>query len=101
MNLLALFYLTVLGCQANNCRHKENICLQFLKDLIMIKIMDGYGKKIEKERERQGLTRDQLVEMSKVSRRTLQNVENGKGCTVETLIKLAGGLKVHPAIFLS
>jgi len=72
----------------------------------MIGNMNGYGLKIKKERERQGLSRDQLVELvasaeQKISRRTLQNVENGKGCSVSTFIKLAEALKVHPAILLS
>ncbi len=65
----------------------------------MIPNMKKIGHKIMTVRQILGITRDELVEMSGVCRKTLQNVENGKGMTVSTLLKIAEALNVPPAKF--
>ena len=79
---------------------KEKIFLTFRRKHIYNKSMKNYGEEIKKYREMKGISRDQLAELSGITRRTIQNVENGNDCSVRTLLKLAGALEVSPAILL-
>lgn len=60
------------------------------------------GKKLKEERRRQKLTQQKLAELAGVSWRSIALVEQGRmSPSVNTLTKIAAGLGVGPAYFLS
>ena len=64
------------------------------KELIII------SKKISDIRKGKGMSRDDLMKESGISRRTIQNVENGLGFSVKTLLDIAKALDMKPDYFL-
>ncbi|MFF9279490.1 helix-turn-helix domain-containing protein [Streptomyces griseosporeus] len=55
------------------------------------------GQRVRTERVRQGLTQDQVWQVARIDRRTLQNVEAGKEMKIGTLLRIAWVLDVPPA----
>ena len=47
------------------------------------------GKKIKKERQKRGITQEQLAEKIDISTNFMSLIENGRNMSVETLVKIA------------
>lgn len=52
------------------------------------------GRAIKKQRQRQGITQEQLAELADVSPRSLQRLEVGKLARLTVVVKVADALKV-------
>lgn len=56
-----------------------------------------FGKRVAQLRAERHMTQEQLAEASGLSYRTIVSIEVGiRWCTLDSLNKLAKGLKVHP-----
>lgn len=56
-----------------------------------------FGKRVAELRAERHLTQEQLAEASGLSYRTIVSIEVGiRWCTLDSLNKLAKGLRVHP-----
>lgn len=53
-----------------------------------------FSRRVREEREGRGLTVNELAKLSNVSLRSVYNVEEGKSPTLDTMEKLAKGLRV-------
>lgn len=78
---------------------------KFRRNLIAIYSQDNSVPKLSKQsfrarRTREGLTQDQLAIRASVSKRTVENAENGETVSESTHAKLAFALRTHPSHLL-
>ncbi len=59
-----------------------------------VKIQTELGRRLKRKRLEMNLSQDQVSERSGISRRTVTNTENGKGCSLLTLIALCRSLNL-------
>jgi len=55
------------------------------------------GENIKNHRQLKGMSQDDLIEKSNLSRTTLSRIENGLNIELDNLIKIANALEIHPA----
>ncbi|RPI06418.1 MAG: XRE family transcriptional regulator [Ignavibacteriae bacterium] len=55
-------------------------------------ILDLLGKRVKKERLNQNMTQTELVQRAGINRTVLTRLENGKGCTLSSLVRLLRSL---------
>ncbi|MGC6467567.1 MAG: helix-turn-helix transcriptional regulator [Akkermansiaceae bacterium] len=53
------------------------------------------GRQLKEHRLRRNLNQTELAEKAGLARRTITSVENGKGCTLSTLIRLVRALRIE------
>lgn len=63
----------------------------------LLEVYRTIGDNITRERGEKKMTQNMLAEASGVSRSTIDSAENGLGCSLEKLIKLADALGISPA----
>jgi transcriptional regulator with XRE-family HTH domain len=65
-------------------------------------LAESLGSTLKKLRERQGLSKNKLAELSGIDRSHIFNIEKGKqkSITLTTARKLAAPLKVSPSVFM-
>jgi len=64
-------------------------------------LKENFSKTIKKMRMDKGWTQEILSMESGLTTRTISNIENGSGCSLQTLGRLARALDISPKDFLA